>query len=58
MKKLLAYEKQKRPVFERRTVVPQKLSLYEDVLFITIFKENQQKINADGKHFRTICLDL
>jgi hypothetical protein len=41
MTKLHNYEKLKRPVFERRAIVPQKLSLYEDVLFILLFKENQ-----------------
>jgi hypothetical protein len=38
MKKLLNYEKMKRPIFERRNTVPQKITLYEDILFITIFK--------------------
>ncbi len=41
MTKLHNYEKLKRPIFERRAAVPQKLTLYEDVLFITVFKERQ-----------------
>lgn len=38
MKKMLSYEKLKKPVFERRNITPQKITLYEDILFITIFK--------------------
>lgn len=58
MKKLHNYEKLKRPIFQKRTTVPQKLTLYEDILFITVFKENEQTILSDPKYVRTICLDL
>jgi len=41
IKKIQIYEKLKRPVFERRTNIPPKISLYEDILFISVFKEHQ-----------------